>query len=736
MHPCKMLFMVISFLIVMFKNLDSRNLVVLSVFLSVLITSSIFLQKYKPSNAQSFAPFTFTAFGDIGFSSQASSTLGLVPQTGSLFSLIVGDLSYSKTRPETEWCNFVKTYVGTEYPFQLVAGNHENESVEIDGTNIHNYTACLPDRMNSVVSPHGRYGTEYYFDYQNMRAIMINADNQDGTDPFDYLPGTNHYNWLQEVIRDAKLSGKWVVVGMHKNCISLGNKSCEIGTALTDLLINEKVDLVLQGHDHNYQRSKQLTCLSPNVYIPGCTSDFDTRGGTYIKDAGTTFVVVGTGGAGLYNINTADSEIGYFSSFSGANISPTSGILKITVSDNQLSAEFIPTTPGAYTDSFVISESGATPTPAPILTTLDASLLADASIRQAEPTRNLGNSTVLDMDYSPIRDSLLKFQVTGVGGRSVQNAKLRIYNTDASNVGGIFYKAADSSWIEKGTGGVTWNTAPAISGAPLGALGSVVAGNWYEVNVTSAIQGDGVFSFRLTSNSTNGANYSSKEAGAAVSPKLILTVIDGYASPGPSVTPSGSPSPEATPSAVPSPSLTPSPTAVVTPTLTAIPTPTSTPTVSQLVVGVSDDTTIRSLSPTSNYSNNLTLETDNDPVKHYLMKFPVSGVAGKTVTKAVIRLTNINSSAVGGNFYTTATNWLEASTNWNNAPALGTLVRTLGRVSGSSTTPLVYDVDVTPVISGDGIYAFRVSSTSGDGADYVSKEGAAGQRPVLILDLQ
>ena len=52
-------------------------------------------------------------------------------------------------------------------------------------------------------------------------------------------------------------------MGMHKVCLTMGIKSCEIGASLLNVLIDRKVDLIIQGHDHSYQRSKQLA-LGPN----------------------------------------------------------------------------------------------------------------------------------------------------------------------------------------------------------------------------------------------------------------------------------------------------------------------------------------------------------------------------------------------------------------------------------------------------------------------------------------
>src|SRR5690606_18632438 len=79
----------------------------------------------------------------------------------------------------------------------------------------------------------------------------------------------------------------------------------------------------------------------------------------------------------------------------------------------------------------------------PIITPLD-----DATIQNANPTTNYGSATTLLVDNSPIRDFLLKFEVDGINEQSVVSAKLRLYNSDGSDIGGRFYPVTDNSWQE------------------------------------------------------------------------------------------------------------------------------------------------------------------------------------------------------------------------------------------------------------------------------------------------
>jgi len=88
---------------------------------------------------------------------------------------------------------------------------------------------------------------------------------------------------------------------------------------------------------------------------------------------------------------------------------------------------------------------------------------------------------------------------------------------DPSDNGGDFYRTADA-WNQ---GTVTWRNAPAPDTARIASLGSVSAGVWYEIDVTSVIVGDGVVSLRVSSLSSNGADYSSKEG--ANPPQLVIS---------------------------------------------------------------------------------------------------------------------------------------------------------------------------------------------------------------------
>ena len=77
--------------------------------------------------AQTPSPsFTFTAGGDFGGNSSSSATLDQIAKSGSAFHLAIGDLSYSEITPESAWCSYVQSHLGSNFPVELVSGNHED----------------------------------------------------------------------------------------------------------------------------------------------------------------------------------------------------------------------------------------------------------------------------------------------------------------------------------------------------------------------------------------------------------------------------------------------------------------------------------------------------------------------------------------------------------------------------------------------------------------------------------
>ncbi len=319
------------------------------------------------------ASFSFAAAGDLGNTTQPTTRASLQALAGLSidFFVALGDMSYMNPGTEGQWCDYVHTFVPLGFPFELVSGNHEAGSATAPGPNgyIGNFAACLLDNINGLSYENG-YAKEYYFDYPKssplVRIILIGADLTIDGIQYYYSIGGQRYSWLSNTIDNARSSGvKWVIVGMHKDCITMGRKTCEIGSDLMNLLIQKRVDLVLEGHDHNYQRGKQLICAEVNHYSSHCVAN-DGSDNAYPRGAGTIFIIQGSFGRSLDIVNASDSEAAYFAKAWGGNgywtgggssLEPKKGsygFMKYTISQTEISAQFVNTT-GTFTDRFTVT---------------------------------------------------------------------------------------------------------------------------------------------------------------------------------------------------------------------------------------------------------------------------------------------------------------------------------------------------------------------------------------------
>lgn len=561
--------------------------------------------------------FTFAAAGDHAKSTKTAASLASLDASDASFYMALGDLDYDATSPDSAWCDYVKSHLptkGPDFPFELVGGNHEQQGAT-DGY-ILDYTPCLPDRLNAVPEPGSVYGADSYFDYPPgnplMRVISIVPNLTIDNTTYSFAPGSTHRDWLINTIRSARAAGiPWVTVALHYHCLTTGTRtSCDMGSSLWNLLLSEHVDLILNGHEHTYQRSKQLaldpvSCpsMTPQTYVAACIGD-DGTDGVYPKGAGSVNVIAGTFGQGPTPVSENDVEARYFARIDDT----TNGYMTYSVTKDRIDARFVNTT-GGFTDVFSIvagATSSADVTPptrpegltgtlsgatqvdlswtastdasgvdryvvyrdgvaigntsattfsdlnaipgathsytvraydpagnfsgdaVPVLVSIPGSQTVrtftpsgDATLQQQYPNLNNGATITLVANGSPVKDFLIRFEVSGVGTGHVTSARLRLYCADSSDLGGGFYPVS-GSWNEST---VTWNTAPQIGSAQAaGSLGRVVAGTWYEVDVTSAVVGDGTVAFRVPTASTNGAAYASREGSSATIPQLVVTI--------------------------------------------------------------------------------------------------------------------------------------------------------------------------------------------------------------------
>jgi hypothetical protein len=238
----------------------------------------------------------------------------------------------------------------------------------------------------------------------------------------------------------------------------------------------------------------------------------------------------------------------------------------------------IQTGSGTLPTPTVTSTSGTlTFTPTPTATSSSATALtftaaADARVAEGSPTTNYGTQTNIQADGDPgiAQISFIRFNASGINGQ-VQNAKLRVFCTTNGTANGPAAYLANSTWTESGTGGVTWNTRPALLSGVVDNKGAIATGSWAEYDVTSLVSSNGTYTFALVADGNDGVTFSSRE-GASPPQLVVVTQSVPTATATPTTTPTAAPTSTGT--------FTATATATALPTATNTATPISTPTAS------------------------------------------------------------------------------------------------------------------------------------------------------------
>lgn len=222
------------------------------------------------------------------------------------FILILGDVVYEKST-DTEYGEkyYPLNYYGRlirHKPVIPTLGNHE----ERDRT---------PDqqvyRTHHFLPTNGAKADErtFYFTYGNGAFFCLDSNLR--KEPI-YNPSGLHYEWLKKVLN--KEDKTWKFVFFHHPMFGVGTEKtryCEDGTCsqgpcsgqkicdnnvewrkeLIPLFVQNKVNLILTGHDHNYQRTYK-------------TNTATDEGATPFRDEenGIVHIVSGAGGTTLRNI--------------------------------------------------------------------------------------------------------------------------------------------------------------------------------------------------------------------------------------------------------------------------------------------------------------------------------------------------------------------------------------------------------------------------------------------------
>jgi Calcineurin-like phosphoesterase len=239
-----------------------------------------------PFKSKNFQKFNFVTAGDFGCGDEPNRTIeGMVKKTPEL-TIALGDLSYNKSALCWLYSVIPLEIEGT---VKITFGDHDLTTKMIK---YNNYL-----RHFDMTKPF------YSFDYQNVHFLaMATAKNS----IIPYQNGSDQYNFIQEDLVKAhnNKSIDWIIVYTFRPLYSSVTEHYgEDILAKTYHRLFDKygVDIVLQAHNHNYQRTLPLryneSSFSP-LYHPIIA---DKHTAEYKDPNGTIFLTVGTGGAELHN---------------------------------------------------------------------------------------------------------------------------------------------------------------------------------------------------------------------------------------------------------------------------------------------------------------------------------------------------------------------------------------------------------------------------------------------------
>lgn len=259
------------------------------------------------TNIQDFDPLTLQTITHQQPPFQASLNRDLAYSMNPAFHVIVGDTSYANGDQAIwdEWFRGIEKMART-MPWMPCLGNHEIEAAAgIGGFSLTGLLGGEDDswgplgydsyRTRFALPENGDKdweGNWYRFRYGSVEFISIdnNDVNTEVTANIGYSEGRQE-RWVKRTLRRAAKDPDvdFIIVLMHQAAFSSGLHGSDPGVrkAWFRLFAKYGVDLVIQGHDHHYER----THLMKRAKVVESAED-----GHYISDVGTMYIVSGNGG--------------------------------------------------------------------------------------------------------------------------------------------------------------------------------------------------------------------------------------------------------------------------------------------------------------------------------------------------------------------------------------------------------------------------------------------------------
>ncbi|AKK03978.1 FN3 domain-containing metallophosphoesterase family protein [Corynebacterium epidermidicanis] len=169
-------------------------------------------------------------------------------------------------------------------PVASIAGNHETY---MDGYKHFAEHFSLPNEVGDTGN--------YFYERNNVLFINLNSNRSSAADIAE------HINFLRQTVAQHGANNDWTIVSYHHGPFSQGSHVTDsdvvaLRDALTPVMSELGVDLVLSGHDHIYTRSHLMNGTTP--VVPAQRADRGDR--LTPKDGEVLYVTTTTAGGGKY----------------------------------------------------------------------------------------------------------------------------------------------------------------------------------------------------------------------------------------------------------------------------------------------------------------------------------------------------------------------------------------------------------------------------------------------------
>ena len=216
------------------------------------------------------AEFNFVAAGDWGCDHEAVHTLSMMKRMEPELYLGLGDYSY-RLRADC-WLDIVKSVSNS---FKIALGNHDT----------------LKQKLQAYIDEFKLENQYYSFNYRNAHFIALSTElNKDQE--------KEQLNFVKNDLLKTKANKDtdWTIVFFHKPFYSGNSDITNMRKTYHPLFEDFGVDLVIQGHSHNYQRTYPLLYNEARISQPIVANKEQSQ---YKDPLGIIFVIAGTGGESL-----------------------------------------------------------------------------------------------------------------------------------------------------------------------------------------------------------------------------------------------------------------------------------------------------------------------------------------------------------------------------------------------------------------------------------------------------